>query len=114
MADRTTCNVCGELDVYALWRNIDGDWDGPEEQRPYTVVNWSRHDCPGTFDSGAAVAFGIMGMALEIARKAECNYDHHCERSADGEWLSCTKCLAKCPTYQQMFRPAARDRSAAK
>jgi hypothetical protein len=68
MADWDDCPNCGER-VKANWHNVDGDWDGPVEQRPYTVPRYDGFhfdDCKGSFDSGAAVAFGLMGMAVAI------------------------------------------------
>ncbi len=72
MADWDECPNCGEQ-VKADWCNVDGDWDGPVEQRPYTVPRYDdfhfTHDCTGSFDSGAAVAFGLMGMAEAIRQR---------------------------------------------
>lgn len=67
MGDWIDCPNCG-TEIRANWLNLDGSWDGPEEQRPRMVPRWSTHDCMGTFDTGAAVAFGLMGMATAIQR----------------------------------------------
>ncbi len=86
MADWTACPNC-DAEVRGEWRNLDGAWDGPEEQRPYTVTLWDRHDCPGTFNTGAAVAFGLMGMADAIRERR-----WHCGRCDGWNLLSEEEC----------------------
>jgi hypothetical protein len=71
MSDKTECpNGCG-AEVRALWIHPPGSsWDGPDGLRPYRIA--SRTDfhtnnvCPGSYESGAAVAFGLLGMAKGI------------------------------------------------
>ena len=74
MSDWCDCPNCGEQ-VKARWLNVDGDWDGPAEQRPDTVPRYDgfhfEYECKGSFESGAAVAFGLMGMAEAIRSRAE-------------------------------------------
>lgn len=93
MSDWTACPNCG-AEVRGEWRNLDGPWDGPEEQRPHTVPLWDRHDCHGTFDTGAAVAFGIVGMGMAIRMRyiedcLECHAEQ-CEPDM-GRYL-CDRC----------------------
>lgn len=69
MADWTDCpNGCGE--------EIKADWirpNAPSSEGMHKVPrrgDYPLHCCPGSFESGAAVAFGLIGMAEAIRENA--------------------------------------------
>ncbi len=92
MTDWADCPNCS-AEVRGVWRNLDGEWDGPPEQRPYTVPLWRFHDCAGTFDTGAAVAFGLLGMAEAIRAIEAVQACPRCH-IASGAWTDniCNQC----------------------
>lgn len=70
MSDWIECpNECGR-DVRADWiRPNNPDWAGAYKI-PRSGDYHLRYECQGSFSSGAAVAFGLMGMAEEIRARS--------------------------------------------
>lgn len=69
MGDKADCPNCG-AEVRGKWVYPNGE-DNYEGM--YTVARDPYHfgyACPGSFESGAAVAFGLMGMAEAIRARA--------------------------------------------
>jgi hypothetical protein len=72
VADWAECPNCG-VEVRGRWLNLDGDWNGAEDQQPYKVPRYSDPHfgtCPGSFETGGAVALGLVLMALAIGGRS--------------------------------------------